>query len=241
MTAPNTVPPGADSPAPAEQAVGSGTSNLAGDEVAPEWFVPQSTQDNYAQIARDRAAVTGVEPRQIMQELADQWEQLHERQPLDGYDHLAAWGRQFDPAAGQAPTGLAVLQARALESARRDPYQAVIGDQSLVEQAVTSQHAADEAAIGAAAAPSVDPASGLLPGGGPLPVPSDVSTGDPAVAEQQQAAAEQREGGEQQPEPSPAPAPEPTPTPAPPTSGKGSRSGSGSGGSSGSGDSSTSG
>jgi hypothetical protein len=234
MTAPNVVPPGTDSPPPAEQAVGSGTSNLAGDEVAPSWFVPQSTQDNYAQIARDRAAVTGVEPRAVMQELADQWEQLHERQPLDGYDHLAAWARDFDPAAGQGPTGLAVLQARALESARRDPYQAVIGDQSLVEQAVTSQHAADEAAISAGSAPSVDPTSGLLPGGGPLPVPSDVSTGDPQAAEQQQAAAEQREGGEQQPTPSPAP--EPTPTPSPPTSGRGSKS---SGGSSGSGDSSS--
>jgi len=186
---------------------------------------------NYLQIARDQAALRDVEPAAVMGELADQFAALHERQPLDGYDHLAAWAENFDPAAGQGPTGLAVLQARALESARRDPYQAVIGDQALVEQAVTSQHSADEAAVGAAAAPSVDPASGMLPGGGPLPVPGDVSTGDPAVAEQQQAAADQRDGGEQQPTPDPAPAPTPPPT----TSG---RKGSG-GTSSSSGDSGT--
>jgi hypothetical protein len=181
-------------PAPAEQAVGSGQSALDEQAIAPAWFIPAATQDNYAQMARDQAELRGVEPRQVMQELADAWEQLHERQPLDGYDHLAAWGRDFDPATGGPPSGLAVLQARALESARRDPYQAVIGDQALVEQAVASQRALDEGTIGTTSAPTVF-GSGLMPNAGPLAVGPEVSgtSPDPAVAEQQQAAADQRQ------------------------------------------------
>jgi len=166
-----------DTPAPAEQAVGSGKSDLASDEVAPQWFIPQATQDNYAQIARDQASIRDVEPKAVMSELADQWLQMHERQPLDGYDHLAAWAKDFDPAVGGAPTGLAVLQARALESARRDPYQAVIGDQALVQQGVAAQHTLDERAAAVGASPSVDPSSGLLPNPGPLPIPADVASG----------------------------------------------------------------
>jgi hypothetical protein len=215
-------------PAPAEQAVASSKGDLAEDHVAPVWFVPQATQDNYSQIARDQASVRGTEPRAVMQELAQQFEQLHERQPLDGYDHLAAWAREHDPSASQGPTGLAVLQARALESARRDPYQAVIGDQALVEQAVTAQHALDEGVIGTTASASLE-GTGLIPNAAGLSVPDDAGqSSDPAVAEQQQAAEQQRQ---QQSAPdqsgTPTPAAEPTPTPSPPTSGKGSRSGSG--------------
>jgi hypothetical protein len=181
-------------PAPAEQVVQSAsTTALADDVIAPTHFIPQATRDNYAQIARDQARVRGTEPKQVMQELAGQFEQLHQRQPLDGYDHLAAWAADFDPAESDSPSGLAVLQARALESARRDPYQAVIGDQALVEQGVAAQRALDEGTIGVTQAPSVGDA-GLLPNPGPLPVPADVTpTGDPAVAEQQQAAAQQYE------------------------------------------------
>lgn len=194
------------SPAPAEEAVGSGTSELKGDEVAPEWFIPPSTRDNYAQIARDQAAIRGVEPKAVMQELAGTWQEMHARQPLDGYDHLAAWGREFDPAAGTAPSGLAVLQARALESARRDPYQAVIGDQSLVAQGVAAQQQADAAVAGATSAPSVDPASGMLPGSGPLPTP-DVPVGPDADSSSESSSSES----------SPPAPPESTSTP--PTSG----------------------
>jgi len=173
-------------PAPAEQAPQqAGTTALADDQVAPTHFIPQATQDNYAQIARDQASLRDVEPKQVMAELAEQWLQLHERQPLDGYDHLAAWGKDFDPAVGGAPSGLAILQARALESARRDPYQAVIGDQALVEQAVTAQRAADEGRVGSVAAPTVDASSGFVPNAGPLPVPEDVAPSS-ATAQQQQ-------------------------------------------------------
>lgn len=175
---------------PAEDVLTSPGTALAADAVAPEWFVPPSTRDNYRQIARDQAAIRGVEARQVMRELAEQWREMHQRQPLDGYDHLAAWADNDDPTAGQGPSGTAVLQARALESARRDPYQAVIGDQALVEQGIAASQQADAAAAGAAAAPSVDPASGALPNPGPLPMP-DVTPASPADAEQQAAAAEQ--------------------------------------------------
>src|SRR5205085_807990 len=140
-------------------------------------FVPPAAQDNYTQIARDQAAIRDVEVGQVLREMADQWDALHERQPLDGYDHLAEWARQHDPAAGAGPSGLTVLAARSLESARRDPYQAVIGDQALVEQGVAAQQAADAAAGTAAAAPSVDTSTGMLPSAGPLTVPADVLVG----------------------------------------------------------------
>lgn len=178
-------------PAPAETAVEqSSTTALAADAVTPAYFVPQATQDNYAQIIRDQAVLRGVEFATIATEYAEQWERMHERQPLDGYDHLAAWVREFDPGSGLGPTGLAVLQARALESARRDPYQAVIGDQALVEQAVAAQAQADAAALGTATAPSVDPATGVLPNAGPVSPPPEVV--DPESGVVAQAAAEQQ-------------------------------------------------
>jgi len=229
MTAPNQVPPGTDVPAPQEQAVAeapSSTSALVGEAIAPEWFVPPATQSNYFQIARDQAAIQGREPREVMQELADQFEQLHQRQPLDGYDHLAAWAREADPSAGQGPSGLAILQARVIESARRDPYQAVIGDQAAVEQGVTAQRAYDASIAGAAAAPSVDPASGFLPNPGPLSIPDDVKVGQEGA---QVAQGDPSSGVEtSDTAPPPPPAPEPTSS-----SSKGhSKSGSGSGDSS---------
>lgn len=189
-------------------------------------FVPPAAQDNYTQIARDQAAIRDVDVGQVLREMADQWDDMHRRQPLDGYDHLAQWARQHDPAAAAGPSGLTVLQARALETARRDPFQAVIGDQALVAEAVAAQQTQDAAAAAAGSAPSVDPSSGLLPNAGPLPTPTDVPVGDPAVAEQQQAAAEQRDDGgtagdTTPPPPTPdatttaAPPPSDTPTPAP--------------------------
>jgi hypothetical protein len=220
MTTPSTPP------APAEQAPQqASTTALDENAIAPTHFIPQATQDNYSQIARDQAGVRGVDPKDVMQELADQFEGLHERQPLDGYDHLAAWARDHDPSTSDSPTGLAILQARALESARRDPYQAVIGDQALVEQGVASQRSLDEGTIGVTSAPTLE-GSGMLPNAGPLSVPADTpTTSDPAVAEQQQAAQQQYEqqgddpaagarapapsGDSSPPEPPPAPKPEP--------------------------------
>ncbi len=205
--------PTSSTPAPAEQAPQQASvTALDPDHIAPSHFIPQATQDNYAAIARDQASLQGREPKEVMQDLAQQFEQLHERQPLDGYDHLAAWAKEFDPSVGSAPSGLAVLQARALESARRDPYQAVIGDQALVEQGVAAQKALDEGTIGVTQAPTVGDA-GMLPNPGPLSVGPDVTPQtDPAVAEQQAAAQqqyEQQEQGQQQPPSTASTAPEP--------------------------------
>lgn len=238
MTAPNQVPPGVDAPAPQEQAVAeppASTSAMVGEAIAPEAFIPPATRDNYAQIARDQAAVQGREPRELMQDMATEFESLHQRQPLDGYDHLAAWARSFDPGAATGPTGLAILQARVIESARRDPYQAVIGDQAAVEQGVTAQRAYDESVAGALAAPSVDPASGFLPNAGPLTIPPEVTVGAPGAEVPQgapSAGVETPDSGPDAPDPqtgavSPSPAPEPTSG-----SGKGHGKGSGSGDSS---------
>lgn len=171
--------------APAEQATAqASTTDLPDDAIDPGMFVPQATRDNYSTIIRDQAVIRGVEFATVALEYADQWEAMHAQQPLDGYDHLAAWVREYDPGADAGPSGLAVLQARALESARRDPYQAVIGDQANVAQAVAAQQVADAQAAGAAAAPSVDPATGVLPNSGPVAPPADVVDPDTGVVAQ---------------------------------------------------------
>jgi hypothetical protein len=181
MTTPTAVPPAEQAPQQAS------TSALpTSDLIDPGTFVPQATRENYAQIARDQATARGVEPRQIMGELADEWETLHTRQPLDGYDHLAAWARTFDPGAPTGTTGLQLLVARTTESARRDPQQSVVGDQALVEQAVAVQTFRDEQGDKVVSTETTV----LLQNAGPLPVPEDAAPQvDPAVAEQQQAAA----------------------------------------------------
>jgi hypothetical protein len=206
---------------PAEQAAqqASTTALPTSDPIDPSVFVPPATRDNYARIARDQAAARGVEPAQIMGELADEWERLHTRQPLDGYDHLAAWARTFDPGVPAGPTGLQILTARTLESARRDPQQAIVGDQSNVEQAVTVQTFRDEQG-GIVATGEAAPV--LLVNAGPLPVPEGAAPAvDPAVAEQQQAAA-----GKVADEPTTPPVD--SPPPAPSGGGKSKSSGSGS-------------
>jgi cobalamin biosynthesis Mg chelatase CobN len=204
MTAPTQGTGGTVVP-PADEAItgasGSALNATDADPIDHGMFVPPPTRDNYLTMIRDQAAIRGVDPGTVRDELVEQFRDLHSRQPLDGYDHLAGWLASADIGAGTGPTGLQVLNARILESARRDPFQAAIGDQAAVEQAVTAQVAADEAVAAAAVAPSVDPSSGMLPNPGPLPVPADVTTVDPAVAEQQQAAAAQL-AGEDAPPPS---------------------------------------
>lgn len=183
-------------PPPAEEAVAqaSVTALPTQDYIDPGYFVPQATRDNYLGIIRDQAAVRGAEPDTVRDELVEQFRTLHERQPLDGYDHLAGWLASADVSSLGGPTGMQVLVARTLESARRDPQQAVQGDQALVEQGVLMQTRADEEAEALRLSPSVDTSAGFLPNAGPLPAPTDVTSTDPAVAEQQQAALEQTDG-----------------------------------------------
>ncbi len=181
----------APTPPPAEEAVAAAavTALPTQDTIDPGYFVPQATRDNYLTIIRDTAQTRGQEPDAVRGELVQQFRTLHDRQPLDGYDHLSAWLASADLSALSGPTGMQVLAARTLESARRDPYQAVIGDQALVETGVLAQQRADADLAAALVAPAVDPSSGFLPNSGPLPAPTDVTAGvDPAVAEQQQAA-----------------------------------------------------
>lgn len=196
MSAPTggATPPTAPTPPPAEQVTqqAATTALPTQDPIDPGYFVPQATRDNYLTIIRDQAAVRGSSADEVRDELVTQFALLHERQPLDGYDHLSAWLATADLSALERPTGMQVLTARTIESARRDPYQAVIGDQALVEVGVTSQTIADEQYAAALVAPSVDPSLGFLPNSGPLPAPTDTTgISDPAVVEQQQAAAAQ--------------------------------------------------
>ena len=182
MTEPSTAVP------PAEQATqqAATTALPTSNPIDPATFVPRATRDNYARLALDQAAARGVRPSQVMGELADEWERLHTRQPLDGYDHLAAWARSFDPEAPAGPSGMQVLLARTIESARRDPQQSVVADQAFVEQAVAVQTFRDEEG----AKQVTTTTEVLLPNAGPLPVPQDAAPNvDPAVVEQQQAAA----------------------------------------------------
>jgi hypothetical protein len=183
MTAPTTPPP-------AEETVQQAATTALPQQnpIDPGLFVPEATRQNYLGIIRDQAAVRGSSPESVRDELVGQFRTMHDRQPLDGYDHLSAWLASADVAALSGATGMQTLVARTLESARRDPQQAVQGDQALVEQGVLAQQNRDEQVAAAATSPTVDPSSGLLPNPGPLPTPTDVATADPAVAEQQQAA-----------------------------------------------------
>jgi hypothetical protein len=226
----------------ADEAIGAAASTALPTEapIDPGMFVPQATRDNYLMIIRDQAVVRNVDGDVVRGELVTQFRGLHERQPLDGYDHLAAWLESADLGVGAGPTGMQVLTARMLESARRDPQQAVVGDQALVEQGVLAQQNADAAAAAVVVAPTVDPSSGFLPNPGPLPAPTDVSgVVDPAVAEQQAAAVAQTDSSGNLTEEAAAAAPSggadtttPAATDTPPadtTSSSGSGSGSGKG------------
>lgn len=183
----------APTPPPAEEAVQAAavTALPTQDTIDPAYFVPQGTRDNYLTIIRDTAATRGQEPDAVRSELVDKFRELHDRQPLDGYDHLSAWLASADLSTLGGPSGMQVLAARTLESARRDPYQAVVGDQALVEQGVLSQQRADADVAAAAVAPALDPSFGLVANTGPLPAGDASALVDPAVAEQQQAAKEQ--------------------------------------------------
>ncbi|SDG95387.1 hypothetical protein [Klenkia brasiliensis] len=143
----------------------SPTSTTKVEKVDPTFFIPQATQDNYLQIARDAAKAADITPKQAMRKLADDFTARHDDDPVGGWDHLSEWAKTVDPDETTGPSGLALAQARAVESARRDPQQALIGDQAVVAEAVKAVEAADANAGPAA----VD---GLTPNTGPV-VPKD--------------------------------------------------------------------
>jgi len=141
------------------------TSNPTGttsvEKVDPTYFIPEATRENYVQIARDAAKAAGITAKAAMGKLAADFKDRHDTDPVGGWDHLAEWAKTVDPDETGSPTGLALAQARAIESARRDPQQALIGDQAVVAEAVKAVEAR-EAATGPAAV------EGLVPNTGPV-------------------------------------------------------------------------
>ena len=142
-----------------------------------EQFVPQSTRDNYAQMARDAAAINGTSPTSELRSMAGSFEGQHKADPTGGWDHLAAWARQADANEGQAPDPVAVARAKAVESARRDPKPALLAADPEVAAAAVEALEAQAAASNTA---SIDNGSGVVPNTGPLTVdvPSSAERAD---------------------------------------------------------------
>src|SRR3954465_188074 len=61
-------------PTPAPEVLGQ-TGDLQPVDDLWRMFVAPATQDNYSQIARDQAAVRGIDPGDVLREMADQWDQ----------------------------------------------------------------------------------------------------------------------------------------------------------------------
>lgn len=131
-------------------------------QLPPEHFIPVSTRENYAQVARDAAKVNGGTAKDAMGELAAQFAKQHETDPLAGYDHLAAWAKDYDPAQDDPIDPAAAARSRVIESARRDPYQAYLGSPAALA-------AADEAIAARDAFADPGPQSGVVPNPGPVP------------------------------------------------------------------------
>lgn len=150
------------------------TSTTSTEKIDPTFFIPQGTQDNYLQIARDAAAATGGSAKDAMGKLAANFEQQHERDPIAGWDHLADWAKTVDPDEATGPSALALAQAKAIESARRDPHTALQGDQAVVAEAVKALQA-ETATTGV----GNDPTSGVVANPGPIPVENPDGPADP--------------------------------------------------------------
>lgn len=133
--------------------------------LAPEHYIPQSVRDNYAAIARDAAAARGGTAKGAMRELAKDFASRHREDPTAGWDHLAVWAKTFDPEAQAGPSPLELAASRAVESARRDPANALTA-------VALAQTVAEETlkAAGEAPATPVDPSTGVVPNPGGVPV-----------------------------------------------------------------------
>lgn len=150
------------------------TSTTKIEKIDPSFFIPQGTRDNYLQIARDAAAATGGSPKDAMGKLADDFEKRHEADPVAGWDHLAEWAKDADPGESTGPSALALAQAKAVESARRDPSTALQGDQAVVAEAVKALDArAATTGVGN------DPSTGVVANPGPVPVENPDGPADP--------------------------------------------------------------
>ncbi|GAA4358437.1 hypothetical protein [Angustibacter luteus] len=141
------------------------------DALPPEHFVPEATRENYDQIARDRASVTGNTPKQELAELRKQWLEQHKKDPQAGYNHLAEWAKGRDPGDGTTDAA-SEAKSRAIESVRRDPLASVggfAGDPD-VQKALKERYDAE-------GTEQVSPSTGSIPNPGPAPIDAGSSSG----------------------------------------------------------------
>lgn len=146
-------------------------------EPVPAWelFVPDSTRENYLEMARDIAATEGCTGAEALEKLAKGFDTQHEADPAAGWGHLADWARSVgDPGDGAAGDLSAQETARAVESARRDPREALRGSDEAVK-------AAEEELARRGVPQQLANADGVIPNTGPaedVHVPSSADGDD---------------------------------------------------------------
>lgn len=116
-------------------------------EVAATYFIPESTRDNYLQMARDTAAESGGTSKAAMAKLAKDFASKHEVDPTGGWQYLAEWAKTADPDESVGPSSLALATARAVEGARRDPDSFLQGNSQVLEAATEEKIARDQAPV----------------------------------------------------------------------------------------------
>jgi hypothetical protein len=113
----------------------------------PGVFVPDHVRDNYFEMARAAAVQIGGTATAALHKMAEQWWKNHEREPLNGWEHLAGWAEKAE-VPDDEPTDMAA--AKAYESVKRAGADAVL-DPDVVEELVEARR--KDAASGAPVAP----------------------------------------------------------------------------------------
>ena len=103
-----------------------------------EAYLPQSTRDNYAALARETAERNGTAPKVEMQNLAKTFATNHKNDPTAGWEHLAAWAKDFDPTEGSGLDAANFALSRAVETARRDPTSVLQAHSAVVETGIAA-------------------------------------------------------------------------------------------------------
>jgi hypothetical protein len=101
----------------------------------PGVFVPEETRQNYYEIARAAAAQVGGTATAALHKLAEQWWKDHEKEPLNGWEHLAGWAEKATVPDDEV-TDMSV--AKAYESVKRAGTAAVL-DQDVVDELVEAR------------------------------------------------------------------------------------------------------
>jgi hypothetical protein len=113
----------------------------------PGVFVPEETRRNYFEIARAAAAQSGGTATAALHKLAEQWWKDHEKEPLNGWEHLAGWAEK-----AEVPDDVAtdMAAAKVYESVKRAGTAAVL-DPDVTEELLEARKKA--AAQGSPVAP----------------------------------------------------------------------------------------